>query len=90
MNNSFSKQLQSRELITQNKIGHESRLIQFFTHEHEKILLSLIAIHELGKIQITIHQEKNRLSILHVKSISALLSITEADSEQVLLISSNI
>ena len=40
------KTIKRRELITQNKIGHESRLIQFFTHEHEKILLSLIAIHE--------------------------------------------
>ena len=49
---------------------HESRLIQFFTHEsrlnkkkitsreHEKILLSLITTQEQGKIQITIHEEK--------------------------------
>ena len=40
------KTIKSRELITQNKIGHESRLIQFFTQEHEKILLSSITIHE--------------------------------------------
>ena len=81
---------------------HESRLIQFFTHksrlnkkkitsgEHEKILLSLITTQEQGKIQITIHEEKKtRPSMLHVKSIGVLLSITEADSEQVLFISSN-
>ena len=54
----ISKHLKSREFITENKMVHESRLIQFFTHEsrlnkkkitsreHEKILLSVITIHE--------------------------------------------
>ena len=52
--------LKSREFITQNKMVHGSRLIQFSIHEsrlsykissrgHKKILISLITIHKWGK-----------------------------------------
>ena len=101
LNNSFSKQLKSREFITENKMVHESRLIQFFTHEsrlNKKNCFTrtwknlIISNHDSGIRKNSDHDtrgKKTRPSMLHVKSIGVLLSITEADSEQVLFISSN-
>ena len=75
---------------------HESRFIQVFIYEsrlNKKKITSALTWKKLlicnHKSQITIHEEKNRPIMLHVKSIGALLSITEADSKQVLFTSSN-
>ena len=74
---------------------HESRLIPLFIYESRlnkknyfraNMKNQLIFNH---KSQITIHEKKNRPIMLYVNSREALLSITDADSQQVLFISSN-
>ena len=55
---------QNGSRVTFNSVLHTRvtfKLKKITSREHEKILLSVITIHEQGKIQITIHEEKNSL-----------------------------